>query len=151
MLKAGLISGAVMFLFVLIAAAGVSPFCAFCVPLITGLAAGYLNGVFEKDNITVIQRGAIAGAIAGAFGIVAQLGAGVINALFMQNPENQIVNEALGLPTVDPTTVWLSSLGMACFIGLVNIGLNAGLGAGGGAIWRSTAGKSTPPSDITPA
>ncbi|MBL8089753.1 MAG: hypothetical protein KF758_14310 [Anaerolineales bacterium] len=150
MLKAGLISGAVMFLFVLIAAAGISPLCAFCVPLITGLGAGYLNGVFEKDSATVVQRGAYAGAIAGGFGIVAQMIAAIINAMVMQNPEYQI-NEMLGLPTADPTTVWVSSLGMACFVGFINIGLTAGLGAGGGAIWRNTAGKSTPPSDITPA
>lgn len=150
MLKAGLISGAVMFLFVLIAAAGVSPLCALCVPLITGLAAGYLNGVFEKDAMTVVQRGAYAGAIAGGFGLVGQMIAAVINAFVMQNPEYQI-NKLFGVPPADPATVWISALGMACFVGFINIGLTAGLGAGGGAIWKNTAGKSTPPSDMTPA
>lgn len=150
MLKAGLISGAVMFFFVLLSALIVSPLCALCVPLITGLAAGYLNGVFEKDAMTVVQRGAYSGAIAGAMGIVAQMIASVVNAAFMQNPDNQI-NNLLGLPTIDPTTVWVSTLGLACCVGLINIGLSAGLGAGGGAIWKNTAGKSTPPSDLMPS
>ncbi|MCQ3938831.1 MAG: hypothetical protein DPW18_17565 [Chloroflexi bacterium] len=150
MIKAGLISGAAMFLFVLLAAAVVSPLCALCVPLITGLAAGYLTGVFEKDPLTAVERGAYAGAIAGGLGIVGQLIASIINALVLQNPEYQI-NDLLGLPTADPTTVWVSSIVMACCVGLINVGLTAALGAGGGAIWKNTAGKSVPPCDMTPA
>lgn len=48
MVKSGLIVGGVMFLLVVLTAAGVSPLCALCVPLVTGLGAGYLTGVFEK-------------------------------------------------------------------------------------------------------
>ena len=149
MLKAGLIAGAVMFVFVLLSASVVSPLCALCVPLIAGLAAGYLNGVFEKDPVTVVQRGAYAGAIAGGFGIFGQMIASLINSFVMQNPEFQI-NQALGLPASDPATVWMAQIGIACCVGLVNVVLTAGFGAGGGAIWRNTAGKSTPPSDVTP-
>jgi hypothetical protein len=149
MLKAGLIAGAAMFLFVLLSAAIVSPLCAFCVPLLTGLAAGYLNGVFEKDTMTVVQRGAYAGAIAGTFGIFGQMIASIFNAFVMQNPDNQ-VNNLLGLPIADPAMVWMTSLGMACCVGLINVGLSAGFGAGGGAIWKGTAGKSIPPSDVMP-
>jgi len=150
MLKAGLITGAVMFLFVLVAAI-FSPFCALCMPLLIGLGAGYLTGVFDKSPETVIQQGAYAGAIAGALGIVGQLIASVINAFIMQNPDNQI-NDLLGVPAADPATVWMAQIGFACCIGLVNVALTAAFGAGGGAIWKNTAGKSTPPSDnIMPA
>jgi MFS family permease len=149
MLKAGLIAGAVMFFAVLITAV-FSPLCALCVPILVGLGAGYLNGVFEKNTETAVQRGAYAGAIAGGLGILGQLIASVINAVVLQNPNNQI-NDALGLPIADPGMVWVSQLGVACCIGLVNVALSAGLGAGGGAIWKNTAGKTTPPSDMTPA
>ncbi len=149
MIKAGLIGGGVMFLFVLIAAASISPLCALCVPLLGGLLAGYLTGTFEKLPETVVTRGAIAGAIAGAIGIVGQFGAAVINAAVMQNPNNQ-VNQLLGLPPSDPATVWIAQLGMALCLGLVNVGLTAALGAGGGAIWKGSAGKSQPPAPIVP-
>ena len=150
MLKAGLIVGAAMFFLVLLAASVISPLCAFCVPLLTGLAAGYLTGVFEKNPLTTIQRGAYAGAIAGAFGIFGQVIASVINSFVMQNPNYQI-NQTLGLPAADPATVWIAQIAVACCVGLGNVGLTAALGAGGGAIWNNTAGKSMPPpSDITP-
>ena len=143
MVKAGLISGAVMFLLVLFAAAVVSPLCALCAPLIVGLLAGYLTGTFEKTPGTVVNRGAIAGAIAGGIGIVGQIGAAIINAAVMQNPNNQI-NELFGLPPADAATVWLAQFGAAFCIGLLNVGLSAGLGAAGGAIWKGNAGKSQP-------
>lgn len=149
MLKAGLISGAVMFLLVLLGASIISPLCAFCVPLFTGLGAGYLTGVFEKNTLTTVQRGAYAGAIAGALGIVGQMIASAINAAVMQNPNNQL-NDVFGLPAADPATVWIAQIGVACCVGLINVGLTAALGAGGGAIWNNTAGKSLPPSDINP-
>ncbi len=150
MLKAGLISGAVMFFLVLLAAAVVSPFCALCVPLVGGLAAGYLTGTFEKDPLTTVKNGAIAGAIAGVGGILGSLLASVINAMVLQNPNNQF-NELLGLPPSDPSQIWMGQLGAACCIGLINVALTAGFGAGGGAIWNGTSGKTTPPSDMTPA
>ena len=152
MLKAGLIAGAVMFVIVLGAAFLVSPLCALCVPLVIGLGAGYMTGVFEKSPATTVQRGAYAGAIAGGLGIVGQVIASLINAVILQNPNNQ-VNELFGLPPSDPATIWMAQIGTACCIGLVNVALSAGFGAGGGAIWNNTAGKSTPPSepsDISP-
>jgi hypothetical protein len=140
MLKAGLISGGVMFVLVLFSAAVISPLCALCVPFVVGLLAGYLTGVFEKTPATVVNRGALAGAIAGGVGVLAQIGAAIINAAIMQDPSRQI-NNLLGLPTADPATVWIAQLGMAMCVGLLNVGLSAGLGAGGGAIWKGSAGK----------
>jgi len=151
MLKAGLISGSVAFVLVLIGAAGISPFCAICVPLLTGLLAGYLTGVFEQPSIGErMKRGASAGAIAGGLALFASMIAAVINAMFMQNPDNQI-NDLFGLPTVSPGMVWASQLVVNLCIGLVNVALNAALGAGGIAIWGSVAGNkeivNIPPSD----
>jgi hypothetical protein len=139
MLKAGLIAGAGMFVLVLVVAI-FSPLCALCIPLFAGLGAGYLTGVFDKNPETVVIQGAYAGAIAGALGILGQMIASVVNGMVMQNPDYQI-NQMFGLPAADPTAVWISQLGIACCIGLVNVALTAGLGAGGGAIWKSTAGK----------
>jgi MFS family permease len=135
-----------MFLLVVISAAVVSPLCALCMPLLVGLAAGYMTGMFEKTPATTVQRGAYAGAIAGGLGIVGQMIASVINAAVLQNPAYQL-NPALGLPVADASTVWVAQLATACCIGLVNVALSAGFGAGGGAIWNNTAGKSTPPAE----
>jgi len=143
MLKAGLIAGAVSFVLVLISAAGVTPFCALCVPLLTGLLAGYLTGMFEKPApADAIKRGAIAGAITGGIAILANFIAAFINALVLQNPDMQ-PNRILGLPESTPAVVWIGQFGVNICIGLMNIGLNAALGAGGITIWRNTAGKSS--------
>jgi len=150
MLKSGLISGAVMFLLVLIAAAGLTPLCALCVPLITGLLAGYLTGVFEKPAPDqALLRGAGAGAIAGGMALVANVLAAIINAAILQNPQFQL-NRLLGLPPADTTTVWIVQLGINFCIGLFNIVFTAALGVGGVAIWRSTAahGQNPPPAPL---
>jgi len=143
MLKAGLIAGGVAFILVLIGAAGISPFCALCVPLVSGLLAGYLTGVFDSPLVEErMKRGASAGAIAGGLALVAGLIAAIINAFVLQNPENQFVNELAGLPTTSPAVVWVAQIGVNFCVGLVNVALNAALGAGGIAIWSNTAGKS---------
>lgn len=147
MVKAGLFAGAAMLVLVLVGAI-FSPLCALCVPLVAGLAAGYMTGMFEKMPATTVKNGAIAGAIAGGLGIVGQLIAAVINAAVMQNPDNQI-NQLLGVPPSDASAIWMTQVGFACCLGLINVALTAGFGAGGGAIWNNTAGKTTPPSDPT--
>ena len=79
MVKSGLIVGVIMLVLVAISAASVSPFCALCVPVLSGLVAGYLMGVFEKPaKADAMKRGAGAGAIAGAIAIVGSLIAAVI-------------------------------------------------------------------------
>jgi hypothetical protein len=146
MIKSGLISGAAMFLLVLGSAAIFSPFCALCAPVLVGLLAGYLTGVFDKPAADALfKRAAGAGAIAGAFGVVAGMLAGVINAIVLQNPQYQFVNQAFNLPAADAGMVWAGQLGVNCCVGLLNVGLCAGLAAAGAAIWRSTAGKELPP------
>jgi hypothetical protein len=144
MAKAAAVASAVMFVMVLILAASLSPLCAVCVPLLGGPLAGYLTGIWERDPGRVVGRGAMAGAIAGAVAILAQFAAAVINSLVMQNPEWQL-NPLLGLPVASPEVVWVGQLGIACGLGLLNIGVAAGLGAAGAALWKSTAGKDTTP------
>jgi len=150
MLKAGLIAGAVSFVLVLIGAAGLSPFCALCVPLITGLLAGYLAGMFDKPApADAMKRGAGAGAIAGGIAIFANIVAALVNSLVLQNPDMQL-NDVLGLPEATPAMVWIGQFGVNICIGLVNVCLNAALGLGGVAIWRSTAGKPSNIEEIPP-
>lgn len=142
MLKAGLIAGGVGFILVLIGAAGVSPFCALCVPLVSGLLAGYMTGVFDKPAVEErTKRGASAGAIAGGLALVAGMIAAIINAFVLQNPDNQFINDLAGLPAASPATVWIGQIAINLCVGLFNVVLNAALGAGGIAIWSNTAGK----------
>src|SRR5271157_624551 len=142
LIKAGLIVGAGMFLCVLVAAV-VSPLCASCVAILAGVGAGYLTGAFEKPSSSaeVIRRGAAAGAIAAGMAFLAQILAAVINATVMQNPQFQGATVLLGLPLLSSNEVWIAQLLAGVCLGILNVGITAGLGAGGGAIWFSTAGK----------
>jgi hypothetical protein len=142
MVKSGLIVGAGTLVLVL-GAALFSPFCSLCVALLAGLLAGYLAGVFDKpvDSSQSLRLGAIAGAIAGVLGLLGQGIGSVINGFVLSSGGSEAIYELLGMPSPDPQTIWMSQIGIACCMGLVNIALMAGLGAGGGAIWFQTAGK----------
>lgn len=142
MVKSGLIFGAVMFLLVLLAAAVISPFCALCVPLLAGLGAGYLAGVFDKplSGGESAWRGAGAGAIAAVFGLAAQVLAAVINGLILQNPQFNPGRIFGGVP-IDPSLIWAGQIGIGICIGVLNIGITAAFGAGGAAIWSNMAKK----------
>jgi len=146
MVKAGLIGGGSMLLLVLIAAMGISPLCAICVPLLGGTLAGYLTGVFEKPVVSAEaeKRGAIAGLIAAGIALPGNFLASVINAAFLQNPQYQPFHRLLGTPIVEPEFVWGVQIGLACLVGLVNIALSAGLGFAGGAIWSATRRNQAP-------
>lgn len=142
MVKSGLIFGAVMFLLVLGAAAIISPFCALCIPLFTGLGAGYLAGNFDKpvDSGTAAKRGAGAAALAAGIAIVAQVIASILNSLVLQNPQYQL-GQLWGAAAIDPGLVWAIQIGVGLCVGLFNVGLNAAFGAGGGALWFNFTGK----------
>jgi hypothetical protein len=142
MLKAGLIAAAVMFVLVLVFAAGISPFCGLCAPIVTGLLAGYLTGVFEKNPQTVIGRGAGAAAIAGIAAVVAQMLASAISGLGRGGPG---YGSMFGFRGDEAGLLWGVQLCFGCVIGLINLGLAAGLGAIGAAIWKGTAGKNATP------
>ena len=157
MLKSGIIFGIIGFVLVLGISVAVSPFCSLCVTILLGLGAGYVAGVFERplDSSEAWKQGAGAGALAGGLVIFGQLIAGAINANFVVNdPNAQILNEMLGLPPAEPAMLWVGAAFAACCIGLVNVGILAGLGAAGGAIWgsmnSSDGGGSGPAEPIPP-
>ncbi len=129
-----------MFLLVLIAAIGLSPICALCVPLLGGTLAGYLTGVFEGAvrPSEVNKRGAFAGLIAGGIALPGNLIASIANSLLLQNPQYQPFHRLLGMPVIEPEVVWVAQLCLACMVGLMNLLFSAGLGFAGGAIWSSS-------------
>ncbi len=147
MIKAGLIVGAVMFILVLLASATVSPLCALCLPLFTGLGAGYLTGVFDHPAASpdAAKRGAVAGAIAGGIAIIAQIAAAIINAVVFQNPQFN-PGRLFGMGQIDPTTIWVGQIFFAFCVGALNVVLTGAFGAAGGALWLKLTGK-----DETPA
>jgi hypothetical protein len=158
MLKSGIIFGLIGFVLVLGVSVLISPFCSICFTVLLGLGAGYVAGVFERplDSGEAWKRGAGAGALAGGLVILGQLIAGGVNANFMANdPNAQIVNELLGLPPADPAMLWLGAVFAACCFGLVNVGILAGLGAAGGALWgnmnTTNGGGPGPAEPIPPA
>ncbi len=145
MLKSGLIFGAISLIFILGTAIVIAPFCAPCLGLVLGLAAGYMAGVFDKpvNSGESIQKGGFAGAIAGAIGFVGGLGAAVINGLLL-NPANVAsYSKLLGLPNlgVSQAQIWASQLGFGVCIGLFDILWMAILGVAGGALWYQIRGK----------
>ncbi len=150
MVKAGLIVGVGMLVGAL-ALSLISPLCTICGAIFAGLLAGYLANVFEKPITAqgVIQRGAFAGAIAGAVAIVGQFIGAFINASSLNLAD---IEQMLGQPTgLTQESLWIFQLGGALCIGLLNIGLMAGLGAAGALLWKQMKGSTLPPSDLPPA
>ena len=105
-----------------------------------------------------MQKGAQAGAIAGIAALIAHLIGGAAGA-FMVGPEGAAdLLSQFGLPTdggaTSPMGYYAGALGGACCMGLFEIALMAGLGALGGMIWFSMAGKNqggVPPAPAAPA
>ena len=87
MVKSGLIFGAISFVLILGSAVLITPFCAPCLGLIFGLAAGYLACVSDKpiSSGEGVKKGAVAGAIAGSLGFLGGMIGGVINGALL-NP-----------------------------------------------------------------
>lgn len=145
MLKSGLIIGGVM-LVLAIGGSLLSPLCVPCLALFAGLGAGYLAGMFDKPGLqnTTVRSGASAGAIGGVGALIGQFIGGGINAV-MVGPEGaqqllqQLSPELAG--SSDPTFYYAGVFGLACCVGLFNVGLMAGLGALGGMLWWNMTGK----------
>jgi hypothetical protein len=153
MLKSGIILGVIGFVLT-IGVSIFSPLCALCIGILLGLAAGYLAGVFDRplDSGSAAKRGAGAGALAGFLMIFGQLIAAALNAGTMQDTGLQGFNDMFGAQPVDAATIWGAQIFAACCIGLLNIGILAGLGAAGGALWgsRNAAGGGSGSSPIEP-
>ncbi len=146
MTRAGLIGAVVMFLLAL-GLSFVSGLIVPCCAIVVGLGAGYLAGMWERPmaNNLAVQRGALAGLIAGAGALIGQTLGAVGNAAMMGPEASMALVEQLGVDVgnaaVDPTMFYVSALGTGCCIGLFSLVLMAALGALGGVIWWQTTGK----------
>ena len=147
MTRAGLIGAVVMFLLAL-GLSFVSGLIVPCCAIVVGLGAGYLASMWEKPaaNNLAVQRGALAGLIAGAGALIGQTLGAVGNAAMVGPEASMQLMQQFGVDAggaaIDPTMFYLSATGTGCCIGLFSLVLMAGLGALGGVIWWQTAGKS---------
>lgn len=149
MVKAGGIGAAVGFVAALILTL-ITPLCNPCAALFIGLGAGVLAAFWERPAAggDGALKGAEAGAIALAGGLLGQMAGAVLNGIVV-GPERaaQLVRR-LGLPveSQQPAQYWAYLLGGNCCCALMNVLLGAGLGAVGGIIgyqiWGKSAGAS---------
>ena len=144
MVKSGLIYGAVAAIFVL-GFSLLSPYCAPCLGLFFGLAAGYTAGALEKPNNSrdCLRAGGIAGLITGGIAFVGGLIGGVINGTMVNAASIEQIYQMLGLPTtiINQSQLFLYQMVGAVCIGIFNIVWMALLGLAGGAIWYQVKGK----------
>jgi hypothetical protein len=145
MVKSGLIFGAILFVLVLGFAVFITPFCAPCLGLIFGIAAGYVAGVFDKpiNSGESVKKGGIAGAIAGALGFVGGFIGGVINGAVLNPSSVEAFTKVFGINNfnISQAQIWTYQLVFAVCIGLFNIVWMAILGFAGGALWYQISGK----------
>ena len=145
MVKSGLLFGAVSFVLILGSAVLITPFCAPCLGIILGLAAGYVACVYDKpiSNGEGVRKGGMAGVIAGGLGLVGGLIGGVINGVLLNPSSLEALYKTLGIPNIslDQTAIWTMQLVGAVCIGLFNVGWMAILGVAGGALWFQISGK----------
>jgi hypothetical protein len=147
MIKSGLIFAGIS----LLLSAGatlLSPFCVPCLGVFLGLGAGYLAGVFDKpvSNDASAKSGALGGVIGAVGALVGQVISTIINGMVVGPAGAARLVESLGLPSTSSsaniaTTYWISLVGSACCLGLLNIALMAGFGALGAILWWQFTGK----------
>ena len=145
MLKSGLILGVISFVFVLGFAVLLTPFCAPCLGLILGIAAGYFAGLVDKpiSSGDSVRKGGIAGAIAGAFGFIGGIIGGVMNGALLNPASVESFTKVIGINNfnINQAQIWAYQLGFSVCIGLFNVVWMAILGAAGGALWFQIDGK----------
>jgi hypothetical protein len=145
MVKSGLILGAISFVLVLGFAVLITPFCAPCLGLVLGLAAGYYAGVIDKPSNSgeSIRKGGIAGVIAGALGFVGGFIGAVINGSVLNPSSVEAFTKVFGISnyTISQGEIWIYQLVLALCVGLFNVVWMGILGIAGGAIWYQISGK----------
>lgn len=144
MSRSGIIVGIFSLIFVLGISVTISPFCAPCLTIFLGLAAGYFAGVFEKsssrDEIT--KQGANAGLIAGGLSFVGQVIASIINGIVVGPEGASAFGSVLGLTgSIDAESYYVSLVALTICVGVLNLGIMAGFGALGGIAWWQFSGK----------
>jgi hypothetical protein len=139
MVKSGLIFGAISFVLVLGSAVLITPFCAPCVGLVLGLAAGYVAGVFDKpiNSGESIKKGGIAGTITGKLGFIGGFIGGVINGAVLNPSSVEAFTKVFGISNfnISQAQIWTYQLVFDVCIGLFNVVWMAILGVAGGALW----------------
>lgn len=141
MIKSGLILAVVALLLSIGSSILISPLCVPCIGLVLGLVAGYLACVFDNpsENGEAVKSGALAGAIGGAGALLGQIIGAGINAVLVGPEQSWKLLSDWGM---DPgnldafaSTYWLSTVGINCCSGLLDVALMAGLGALGAVLW----------------
>jgi thiamine transporter ThiT len=148
MSKSGLIVGVFSLFMVLGVSTVITPYCAPCLTVFLGLAAGYFAGVFDKppskDEIT--KQGANSGLIAGGLSFIGQVIASIINGTVVGPEGANAFSDALGLPTsVTAESYYISLVAITICVGVLNLGIMAGFGALGGIAWWQFSGKDSAP------
>jgi hypothetical protein len=154
MVKSGLIVGVISLFVILGFSVVLTQYCAPCVVILFGLAAGYLAGVFDKpiSSGESLKKGGFAGAIAGAIGLLGGLIGGVVNSLLLNPGNMSSFYQMLGISgfNINQTQIWLSQMGFAFCVGLFDIAWMALLGIAGGAVWFQISGKNRVPTVLPP-
>lgn len=153
MVKSGLIIGVISLLLIL----GISFFLSYCAPclgIFLGLAAGFLAGVFDKpiSSRDSLIKGGFAGAIAGAIGLLGGLIAAIFRSQMLSPATFESIYRMYGFPGIDisQTQIFLSLMGLSLCIGLFDVVLMAVLGIAGGAVWFQISGKNRVPTVLPP-
>lgn len=161
MVRSGLMIGILTLVLVLGSTTLFTPFCAPCLGLVLGIAAGYMAGSNEKpvNSNEAIRKGAIAGAIAGGLGFAGGMVGAVINGAVVNPEDLTSIYQLLRLPNpnYDQASIWMLQLTSGLCVGLFNTIWMAILGLAGGALWFQLRGKDRggmivpPQNPITPA
>jgi predicted PurR-regulated permease PerM len=142
-------SGVIFAVVALVLALGftlLTPICIPCLAIFLGLAAGYVANVFDKPRVQgqATKIGALAGLIGGVGGLIGQfIGQGINAAMVGPQGLTQIYQQlGIQIPAeMSSTYYWAGQIGLGCCIGIIALGLMAGLGALGGVLWWSTSGQ----------
>ena len=149
MTKVGLITAGITFILAL-GMTLLSPLCLPCIAILAGLVAGYLAGVVDRPPARRLVTGP--GAISGLFGglgmLLGQMAGSALNIALVGPKGATDLLQQLNVPTGTGTETgyYAGVLASICCIGIVNIGLAAGLGALGSLLWWEITGKNNPPS-----
>jgi hypothetical protein len=152
MTKVGLITAGITFILAL-GITLLSPLCLPCIAVLAGLVTGYLAGVVDRPPARklVSGPGAISGLFAGLGMLLGQLAGSALNTALVGPKGAADLLKQLGTPAGAGTETgyYIGVIASVCCIGLLNIGLAAGLGALGSLLWWEITGKNNPAPPIS--
>jgi hypothetical protein len=149
MMKSGFIFGAVTFVLFLGSAITITPFCAPCLGLILGIAAGYVACIYDRPTSSreSIQKGAIAAAIAAGIGFFGSLIGGAINGVIVTPAMIESFARSFYITNINltQTQILTYQLIFGVLVGIFDVVWMAVLGIAGGALWFQVVGKKRTP------